>query len=141
MRKWTGHLKNLFDQSSSMHQSIFAPESLTTLDHLRTSPSISLANSAGACPPGSAPKVFQIAASSEPASALATSCCKRETVSGEVPAGAQMPYHVPASKPGTPTSASVGTLGSAKERLAVVTASGSNLPVLYEELKFQDRQT
>ena len=45
-------------------------------------------------------------------------------------AGPKMPYHEVTSKPGSPVSATVGTSGSAGERVAVVTASGRSLPAL-----------
>ena len=52
------------------------------------------------------------------------------TTSFGVAAGASKPNHVPIAMPGTPDSCSVGTLGKADERLAVVTANGFNLPSL-----------
>ncbi len=48
-------------------------------------------------------------------------------MSAGVPLGAAMPNHELASKPGT-VSATVGTPGSASERLSVVTASARNWP-------------
>ena len=47
-----------------------------------------------------------------------------------VAAGASTPNQVPMSKPFRPASSSVGTSGSADERLAVVTASARSLPAL-----------
>ncbi|MNV94695.1 hypothetical protein D3C71_1895130 [compost metagenome] len=45
-----------------------------------------------------------------------------------VPLGAKMPNHEPASNPGKPFSATAGTSGSERERLALVTASARSLP-------------
>ena len=45
-------------------------------------------------------------------------------------AGANMPYHVTFSKPGTPASATVGNSGTAGERCALPTARPFNLPLL-----------
>ena len=53
----------------------------------------------------------------------------RATTSAGVPAGANMPNQLPNSMPGTPTSLSVGTLGSVAERLVPLTASGLTLPL------------
>jgi len=52
----------------------------------------------------------------------------RSTTSGGVPAGAITPYHGTASARGWPTSASVGTSGSAGKRAREVTAITRNCP-------------
>jgi hypothetical protein len=45
-----------------------------------------------------------------------------------VPLGAKKPNHEPASKPGKPRSATVGTSGMERERLTLVTAMARSLP-------------
>ena len=59
---------------------------------------------------------------------LTISALSLATMSFGVAAGASTPNQVPMSKPFRPASSSVGTSGSADERLAVVTARALSLP-------------
>ena len=61
---------------------------------------------------------------------LIISVLRRATMSLGVAAGASTPNQVPMLKSFRPASCSVGTSGSALERVAVVTASGRSLPAL-----------
>ena len=76
-------------------------------------------------PPSPATRV-RIPGSASPAF---ISVFRRVMIAGGVPRGVPMPNHEPASYPGT-KSLIGGTLGSAAERLDVVTARGFNLPLL-----------
>ena len=49
-------------------------------------------------------------------------------IAAGVPAGATTPYHPATTKPGMPASIIVGSCDAADARLALVTASGRNLP-------------
>lgn len=81
-------------------------------------------------PIGSAPISAMRARKSGDWITFTISAFRRATVSGGVPAGASTPNQVPMSKPFKPASSSVGTSGSAPERLPVVTASARSLPAL-----------
>ena len=60
--------------------------------------------------------------------AFATSAASRETIAGGVPAGASRPISGAKSKPGTPSSAMVGTSGACGERRGTLIASSFTLP-------------
>ncbi len=64
------------------------------------------------------------------ASTATVSACIFATISGGVLAGTKNAYHAETSKPGTPASATDGNSGAVGKRLAVVTASPRNCPVL-----------
>src|SRR5262245_59451792 len=100
-----------------------------TLAHFCVSSARSLPNSAGvsasAVPPRSAKRALILGS----ARAVAISLLSLSTIAAGVCLGAPTPSQSPASKPGT-NSLTVGTSGSACERVAAVTASARSFPVL-----------
>ena len=85
-------------------------------------------NCSGVVGAGSAPCAFNLSLASSDPSHRTISALSLRTISGGVPAGTKIPYHVEMSNPGTPTSAIVGKSGASDERFAVVTANAFSLP-------------
>src|SRR5262249_23270904 len=105
------------------------PANLITLTHFSVSSAISFPKSAGdpgsATPPRSARRAFILGSSR----AALTSLLSLSTISAGVALGAPRPDQLLASYPGT-NSPTVGTSGSASERVAVATARARSLPAL-----------
>ena len=80
--------------------------------------------SCGVPPTGSAPSLIMPASTAGWAMISLTCRFSVAITSGGVPLGAKKPNHEPASKPGKPLSATVGTSGSERERFALLTAIG-----------------
>ena len=88
------------------------------------------ANASGVVPPGITASLIKRSLMSLDLTAATISLFKRSLMARGVCAGATMPYHDPASNPGSPASATVGTLASAAERVAPVMAIARSLPLL-----------
>src|SRR5438128_378921 len=110
--------------------SIRIPPSRMTFFNLNNSVLMCEANSSGVPPITSAPSAARRSPTSGWRIALLISAFSLVTIAAGVPAGARIPYHEPASYPGSPDSASVGTSGSNAERFFPVTASARSLPAL-----------
>src|ERR1035437_8966371 len=104
---------------------IFA--SLTTFFHFSTSRFTVLKNCSGEPPAGSTPSPAIRFLISSVCTTFPTSLFHRATISLGKSFGPQMPYQKSTSKPGT-VSPTVGTCGSAPERVAVVTPMARNRP-------------
>src|SRR5262249_32801407 len=100
-----------------------------TLAHLSVSAAMSFSKSLGDIGIGTLPRSARCPLILRSARAAFISLLSLSTISPDVFLGAPMPCQVLASKPGT-DSATVGTSGSARERVAVVTASARTLPAL-----------
>ena len=89
-----------------------------------------LQNAAGVLGRASAPVALRRSCMSAVARIFVTTACSLATTSGDVPAGATMPWNEPVSKPGKPAdSAIVGMSGAAAKRLALEIASAFSLPL------------
>src|SRR5258706_7007133 len=117
-------------QSRRADQSTFAPDALTTFAHLSVSARMCATNFSGEPPATSAPCASSCSLPSGLCKYLFTSAFSLAMIGAGVPAGARMPNHELASKPGRPDSAIVGTSGSAGARLSEVTATARTLPDL-----------
>src|SRR6516165_1377429 len=111
------------------HHTGLMPANLITLPHFSVSFPMNLPKSAGELAntvyPMSASRLF-ILGSVRPS---LISLLSLSTISTGVSLGAPTPFHVVASYPST-KSPTVGTSGSASERIAVVTANARSLPAL-----------
>ena len=105
-----------------------APDTLTTSAQRLISSRTSLANSSGVFGAGCAPSAASRSAVSGALSTAVISVSSFDMIGAGVPGGAKRPYHDVTSYPGTPDSATVGTLGSSGERALLVTASGRSRP-------------
>src|SRR5262249_2902362 len=100
-----------------------------TLPHFSVSSAMSLPKSAGESTSGALPTSPSRAFILGSAGPALISLLSFSTISAGVAFGAPTPNQALASKPGT-NSSTVGTSGSASERVAVVTASARSLPAL-----------
>src|SRR5215813_5357147 len=129
--------RDLWNMSSRLDHSGFAPENLITLPHFSVSSAISLPKSAGESASTSPPRSTMRAFIRGSARAALISLLSLSITSTGVFLGAPMPYHKLASKPGK-NSATVGMSGSASERVAVVSDSARSLPALMYSIE-EDR--
>src|SRR5258705_10832695 len=110
-------------------QSAFAPANLTTLPHFPVSSARNLPKSPGESASGAPPRSASRALILSSARPALVSLLSLSTISAGVFFAAPRPNQVLASKPGT-KSPTVGRSGRAIERVADVTASARNFPVL-----------
>src|SRR6266850_1736793 len=110
------------------HHSGTRPASLTTFAMRSYSSRTKRANSGGVVVRASAPWLAICSRISGTAMVFTVAAFRRSMMAGGVPFGAIRPYQVPEKYSGMPDSATVGTSGSAGERVAPPTASARSLP-------------